>query len=140
MGCAKPQRVEQHAPAGSLDQTPRRHRPLRKKPWFWAALSLVGVLIVLGAMFTRVVPMSSDILRQRIIATLSDKLDSEVELGALTMRVFPVLRADGSDLRIRRRGTPAGTPPLIFIKSFHVDANLIGLYRKHVQHVQLDGL
>jgi hypothetical protein len=91
-------------------------------------------------MFTRVVPLSSEVLRQRIINALSEKLDSDVELGTLTMRAFPRLRADGADLLIRRRGTPADMPPLIKIKSFHVDASLMGLWRKHVDHVQLDGL
>jgi hypothetical protein len=116
------------------------NRRLAKKPWFWAALSLAAILVVLGAMFTRVVPMSSDVLRQRIISTLSNKLDSDVALGELTIRVFPRLRADGKDLRIRRRGTPADMPGLITVKSFHVDASLLGLWRKHVGHVQLDGL
>jgi len=91
-------------------------------------------------MFTSVVPMSSNILRHRIIDTLAHKLDSDVELGTLTIRVFPRLRADGADLRIRRRGTPADMPPLIAVKSFHVDASLLRLWRKHVDHVQLDGL
>jgi hypothetical protein len=116
------------------------NRRLAKKPWFWAVLSLVGLLVVLGVMFTRVVPMSSDVLRQRIISTLSDKLDSDVALGDLTIRLFPGLRADGKDLRIRRRGTPADMPGLITVKSFHVDASMLGLWRKHVDHVQLDGL
>jgi hypothetical protein len=31
-------------------------------------------------------------------------------------------------------------PPLITVKSFHVDASLLRLWRKHVDHVQLDGL
>ena len=140
MACAAPQHVEMHTTTSGLDQTGKRHRPLRKKAWFWAALSLLGLVIVLAGIFTRVVPMSSEVLRQRIVNTLSNKLDSDVELGALTMRVFPGLRAHGTDLRIRRRGTPADVPPLITIKSFHVDANLIGLWRKHVRHVQLDGL
>lgn len=116
------------------------NRRLAKKPSFWAVLSLVGLLVVLGVMFTRVVPMSSDVLRQRIISTLSDKLDSDVALGDLTIRLFPGLRADGKDLRIRRRGTPADMPGLITVKSFHVDASMLGLWRKHVDHVQLDGL
>ena len=115
-------------------------RRLAKKPWFWAFLSLTALLVVFGAMFTRVVPMSSDVLRQRIISTLSSKLDSDVALGDLTIRVFPGLRADGKDLRIRRRGTPADMPGLITVKSFHVDASLMGLWRKHVDHVQLNGL
>jgi hypothetical protein len=113
---------------------------LRKTPWFWALLGLVGIVVALAAIFISVVPMSANVLRHRIVTTLSAKLDSDVELGALTLRVFPGLRAEGADLTIRRRGTPAGRPPLISIKSFHVDANLMGLWRKHVDHVQLDGL
>src|SRR5205823_13006141 len=31
-------------------------------------------------------------------------------------------------------------PPLITVKSFHVDASIMGLMRKHVDHVQLTGL
>ena len=111
-----------------------------RRPWFWALAALTAFIVVLGAMFTSVVPMSSDVLRQRIIDTLAHKLDSDVELGTLTIRVFPGLRADGADLRIRRRGTPADMPPLIAVKSFHVDASLLRLWRKHVDHVQLDGL
>ena len=111
-----------------------------RRPWFWAFAALTAFIVVLGAMFTSVVPMSSNILRHRIIDTLAHKLDSDVELGTLTIRVFPRLRADGADLRIRRRGTPADMPPLIAVKSFHVDASLLRLWRKHVDHVQLDGL
>jgi len=117
-----------------------RRRPIVKKPWFWAFVGLLGVLVFLASAFFAVVPMSSDVLRQRIITTLSRELDGDVELGALSIRVFPGLRADGADLRIRLRGTPADMPPLINVKSFHVDASLLRLWRKHVDHVQLDGL
>jgi hypothetical protein len=104
------------------------------------ALAAVGAVVAFAVTFTAAVPWSSDTLRRRIITTLAAKLDSDVELGVVTMRVFPGLRADGADLRIRRRGTPADVPPLITVKSFHVDASLLGLWRKHVTHVQLDGL
>ncbi len=102
-------------------------------------LSLIGLAVVFGLMFTAVVPLSSDILRQRIVAYLADKLDSDVELGDLHLRAFPRLRVEGVDLRIRRRGM-GDYPPLISIKTFHVDASIVGLYRKHVDHVRLDGL
>jgi uncharacterized protein involved in outer membrane biogenesis len=115
-------------------------RPLGKKARLWASVGLIALLVIFGAMFTSVVPMSSDILRRRIVTTLSYKLDSDVELGDLSIRVFPRLRAEGKDLRVRRRGTPADLPPLIAIKSFHVDANLMSLWRKRVDHVQLNGL
>jgi AsmA-like protein len=126
--------------ADSREFTVAGRRIVVRRPWFWALAALTAFIVVLGAMFTSVVPMSSDVLRQRIIDTLAHKLDSDVELGTLTIRVFPGLRADGADLRIRRRGTPADMPPLIAVKSFHVDASLLHLWRKHVDHVQLDGL
>ena len=90
-------------------------------------------------MLTAAVPLSSDTLRHRIVSYLSDKLDSDVELGDLHLRAFPRLRVEGADLRIRTRGL-SDYPPLISIKSFHVDASIMGLYRKHVDHVRLDGL
>jgi hypothetical protein len=58
----------------------------------------------------------------------------------LHLRVWPTMRVEGADLRIRRRGAAVDTPPLISITSFHVDATLVGLMRKHVEHVQLTGL
>jgi hypothetical protein len=103
-------------------------------------LGLTGAVIVLAAMFAAAVPLSSDALRHRIVRTLSWKLDSDVELGDLHLRVFPSLRAEGADLRIRQRGGSDEFPPLIAIKSFHVDASLVGLMAKHVDHVQLTGL
>jgi hypothetical protein len=118
---------------------PRAHRPLAKRPLFWAVLSLVSLGIVFGAMLIVAVPLSSDTLRHRIVRYLSDKLDSDVELGDLHLRAFPRLRVEGADLRVRRRGM-ADYPPLISIKSFHVDASILGLYRKHVDHLRVDGL
>jgi hypothetical protein len=131
--------VDDMASSGEMT-SPTRRRPMVRKPWFWALVGLVGLVVFFTAAFFAVVPMSSEVLRQRIITGLSDKLDADVELGALSIRVFPGLRADGADLRVRRRGTPAEVPPLITVKSFHVDASLLRLWRKHVDHVQLDGL
>jgi hypothetical protein len=114
-------------------------RPLRKNPWFWAGITAIGIIVVLAAMFTAAVPMSSGVLRSRMVAYLSDKLDSEVELGDLHVRAFPRMRVEGTNLVIRKHGR-RDVPPLISIKSFHADANALGLWRKHVEHVRLDGL
>jgi hypothetical protein len=107
--------------------------------WFWTAIGLavLAVFVVVG--FIAAVPMSSDTLRRRMIATLSERLDSAVELGELQLRVFPSLRAEGKDLIVRKNGR-TDVPPMIAIKGFSVDATLAGLWRKHVAHVQLEGL
>src|SRR5262249_23738926 len=114
-------------------------RSLLKRPWFWPLMGLIGLVIVFGAMLVAAIPLSSDTLRHRIVVYLADKLDSEVELGDLHLRAFPRLRVEGADLRVRHRGL-GDFPPLISIKSFQVDASIVGLFHKHVDHVQLDGL
>lgn len=107
--------------------------------WFWALLGAIGLVVVVVVLTLAVVPLSSDTLRHRMIATLSERLDSKVELGDLHLRVFPALHAEGSDLIIRWHGR-TDVPPLISIAAFSVDANLAGLMRKRVAHVQLTGL
>ena len=123
--------------APPLPTTPRRR--LIKRPIFWALISLIGVVVVIAAMLTAAVPLSSDTLRHRLVRYLSEKLDSDVEIGLLQLRAFPRLRVDGADVRIRRHGMD-DYPALITVKSFHVDGSIVGLYRKHVDHVRLDGL
>jgi len=116
-------------------------RSVRKRPWFWALIALAGLVVAFGLMLVAAVPLSSDTLRHRIVSYLSDKLDSDVELGDLHLRAFPRLRVEGADLRIRRRGRALSDyPPLISIRSFHVDASIVGLYRKHIDHLRVDGL
>jgi hypothetical protein len=109
------------------------------KRWIWVSTSLIAGAIILAVLFVAAVPLSSDTLRHRMIDSLSKRLDADVELGDLSLRAFPRLRVEGANLAIRKRGR-ADIPPLISIKTFHADANLLGLMRKHVSHVQLDGL
>jgi len=85
------------------------------------------------------VPFSSDTLRDRVVATLADRLDAEVELQDLQLRVFPRFRAEGIGLTIRHRHR-RDVPPLISVKTLTVDANVIGLLRKHIAEITLNGL
>src|SRR6266850_7232620 len=109
------------------------------KRWIWVSTSIIAVVVILTVLFVAAVPLSSNTLRRRMVNTLSKRLDADVELGDLSLRVFPGLRVEGANLAIRKRGR-TDVPPLISIKTFHADANLLGLMRKHVSHVQLDGL
>jgi hypothetical protein len=91
-------------------------------------------MVVLSA-----VPLRSETLKSRIVETLSDRLDSDVVLDDLTLRVFPRLHAEATGLSIRRRGA-GNAAPLISIKTFVVDADLLGVWRRHVAHVGVGGL
>ncbi|MEO8256773.1 MAG: AsmA-like C-terminal region-containing protein [Acidobacteriota bacterium] len=101
--------------------------------------AVVLVLIAFVGVVVWRLPITSDRLRAKVIETLSDRLDSDVELSSLAVRAFPRLHAEGGGLTIKRRGQ-GGRPPLISVKSFTVDGDLLGLYRKHVGRVELVGL
>jgi hypothetical protein len=107
--------------------------------WFWIITGLASGLVILLIVFAAAVPLSSDTMRHRIVASLSKRMNSDVELGDLHLRVFPRMQAEGADLVIRERGR-TDVPPLISIKRFTVDADLIGLIRKRVARVELAGL
>ena len=106
--------------------------------WIFVA-AFLGILTVGAIALALRIPFTSETLRKQVIETLSDRLDAEVELGDLTLRVLPALHADGTDLRIRHKGRH-DVAPLISVDKFTVDATLLGLWRYHVAHVNLDGL
>ena len=110
----------------------------RRRLWIFVA-AFLGILTVGAIALALRIPFTSETLRKRVVETLSDRLDAEVELGDLTLRVLPALHAEGTDLRIRHKGR-RDVPPLISIDKFTVDADLLGLWRNHVAHVNLDGL
>src|SRR5262249_15167682 len=110
-----------------------------RRRWIWTLIAVGAALTIALVLFISAVPLKSDILKDRMIASLSERLNGDVSLDALTLRVFPRLHAVGNGLVIRRRGRP-GVPPLIAIKDFVVDADLLGVWRKHVAFVRVNGL
>ena len=111
-----------------------------RRGWWVVSLSLVGVVIAtLATMTAARIPFSSDVLRRRLVEALADRLNAQVELTSLSLRFAPQLYARGTGLSIRHRGR-TDVPPLISIEAFTVRASLRGLWRHHVDHVQLEGL
>jgi len=105
----------------------------------WTGIGIAAGTVILLVLFASTVPLRSETLRHRIIETLSARLNSEVTLDDLSLRLFPRLHAEGRSLLIRQRDRPH-VPPLIAIKAFTVDADLLGLWRKRVARVELTGL
>lgn len=104
-----------------------------------AALATAGTLIPLGIVAAARIPFSSEILRDRLIDALEERLDVDAELTSLTVRFHPSLRAVGRGLILRSKGR-SDAPPLIEVGSFTIDANLSGLWHRQVSFVKLDGL
>ena len=111
----------------------------RRRAWIWVSTVVLALAGVAAVAFVSVVPLRSETLRRRIVETLSDRLNSNVELGDLSLRALPALHVEGRELVIRQR-EHLDQPPLIAIKSFTVDADFLGLWRKHVRRVEVTGL
>jgi hypothetical protein len=110
-----------------------------RKRTIWILVTLGAALAVLVVSLASITPLRSQVLKQRIIESLSSKLNSDVTLDDLSLRTYPRLHVEGSGLRIRDRRRH-DVPPLIAIQSFSVDADLVGLWRKRVTRVELRGL
>jgi hypothetical protein len=112
---------------------------MARKRWRWVVgVISLAILVIAAVVIGYRIPFSSDRLRREIIKTLSERLESQVELASLELHPFPRLRAVGTGLVIKHKRHPEVA--LISIRSFTVRADLGGLLRKHVAHVTLDGL
>jgi hypothetical protein len=106
----------------------------------WIAIGIVvtAVTAVLVLATRSKLPVSPDALRWGILSGLSERFGADVEIGSLSVRMVP-FHVEGAGLTIRHKGH-VGEPPLISVKSFTVDGDLIGLYRRRVARVELVGL
>lgn len=77
-------------------------------------------------------------LHQWVSESLSQSLQSEVELGRVQLVWFP-LRLTARDLTVRHRGR-TDIPPLIVVSSFTVDLKAMDLFNSTVEHVTVDGM
>jgi hypothetical protein len=106
----------------------------------WTALAALGTLVTLtivAALGSRTEP-----LRKLVVATLAERLDSDVELQSFSVDLFPRVVVQGYGLGLRLRNQDAGVPPLIEIKGFTVHTSLIDMMRRprRFRLVTLDGL
>ncbi len=106
----------------------------------WTAFAVLGTLVTLtiaAAAGSRTEP-----LRTLVVATLNDRLNSDVELSAFSVDTFPRVVVAGEGLKLRLRGQPDGVPPLIEIASFQVHTSLMDMMRRprRFRHVTLQGL
>jgi len=117
----------------------RRLMKVRRRYWVTAVIVAVGLVVTTVVALALRVPFSSDRIRQKVINTLSDELDSEVELGELTIRFLPRVHIRGTRLAIYHRGR-RDVPPLISMDGFTVNAGAMNLWRRHINRVNVEGL
>ena len=96
------------------------------------------MLTILAAAGSRTEP-----LRKLVVATLEDRLDSNVELDSFSVDLFPAVTVRGAGLKIRLRRSPIpASRRSSSIDSFTVHCGIIDLLRRprRFKHVTLDKL
>ena len=105
---------------------------------FWTTVAVAATAIaaslIMGALYLR-----SDRLRNRVERALSESLNLDVTIEALSMGLLPRPRVTGSHVVMRLRDRP-DMPPLITIEHFWCDAGYLAIRRRHVGTIHVDGL
>ena len=117
------------------------YKYLTRRTQFWLLVASVGVLTVVMVGVLLTIPIRSETLRERVIALLTDELESEVAIERLEGRIFPRVAVSGGGVVIRQKGR-TDVPPMITIKSFEIRGSLRDLMRRprRVAEVRLQGL
>ena len=119
----------------------RVYKKLTRRTRIWLLLALIGVAAVVIIVAALSIPIRSETLKARVIALLTDQLESEVTIETLEGRVFPRVGVKGTGVVIRHKGR-TDVPPLITIKEFEIRGSLQDLMQqpRRVGEVRLRGL
>lgn len=124
---------------GPILVSPRRQRLSRFARL--AAVAFTVFLLVMVAIVWSINKKTGPFARAYMIRFLEEHYEANVEMGKLTLTMYPTFHAEGEDLIIRRRNQPVGFPAFILVRKFTVDADTKALFRDiaHVQKLRLEG-
>ena len=74
---------------------------IRRRRWIIVATTVGALTVAAAVTIATRIPFSSNALRNRVTAALADRLNAEVELKDLSLRIYPRLHATGRGLTIR---------------------------------------
>lgn len=77
---------------------------MTKRKRIWLLLGVIGVVATIFIVGLLSIPIRSDTLKEKVIALLSDQLESEVTIERLEGRVFPRVGVSGGGVVIRQKG------------------------------------
>ena len=105
----------------------------------WLIVIFGGTLVLLAVVAAA--GFRTAILRELVIDTLGERLDSEVQLESFSVDTFPTVHVMGTGLIIRHKGR-RDVPPLVSVQSFTLDGGLFGLLSRprRFRTVGLSGL
>ncbi len=123
-----------------------RKRTGRRLPWKWIGI-IALILLASGAIAVRlVINRAEPILRTRVIETLSNRFDGNVELASFDVSVMNGIEVSGTGLKIFGAKDPnpyePGVQALIGVQEFRFHTLLRSLFRSpmHIDTVYVRGL
>ena len=119
----------------------RVYKKLTRRTRISLGIGLIGLVALIVILATLSIPIRSETLKAKVIALLTDELESEVTIETLEGRVFPRVSVSGRGVAIRHKGR-TDVPPLITIDEFEIRGSLRDLMQqpRHVSEVRLRGL
>jgi hypothetical protein len=119
----------------------RVYKKLTRRTRISILIALIGIVAAIVTLGILSIPIRSDTLKAKVIALLTDELESEVTIESLEGRVFPRVAVSGRGVVIRQKGR-TDVPPLITIDEFEIRGSLRELMQmpRHVSEVRLRGL
>jgi uncharacterized protein involved in outer membrane biogenesis len=119
----------------------RVYKKLTRRTRIWLLIAVLGIGAAVIAVVALSIPIRSDTLKARVIALLTEELESEVTIETLEGRLVPTVSVRGTGVVIRLKGR-TDVPPLISIEAFEIHGSLRDLLRqpRHVSEVRLRGL
>ena len=119
----------------------RVYRNMTRRTRISVLVALLGLAAAAVIAFMLSIPIRSETLKAKVIALLTDELESEVTIEKLEGRVFPRVSVSGGGVVIRHKGR-TDVPPLITIDEFEIRGSLRDLMQqpRRVAEVRLRGL
>ena len=119
----------------------RVYKKLTRRARIWLLLGLMAVAAAVIIITALSIPIRSETLKARVIALLTEELESEVSIERLEGRIFPRVSVSGGGVVIRHKGR-TDVPPLITIDEFEIRGSLRDLMQqpRRVGEVRLKGL
>jgi uncharacterized protein involved in outer membrane biogenesis len=119
----------------------RVYKKLTRRTRISILIALIGIVAAVITLGILSIPIRSDTLKSKVIALLTEELESEVTIESLEGRVFPRVSVSGKGVVIRHKGR-TDVPPLITIDEFEIRGSLRELMQapRHVSEVRLRGL
>lgn len=104
-------------------------------------LVVTAVVLVAGsvALWTWGTRSAEPRLRRELEAWLSERLNSDVTLATLSVRLYPTLRIEGTGLVLRLKGRP-DLPPFISIQRWSGHGGFSGLRARRLEKLTLRGV